>query len=170
MKKKKIMVTIYGNDFQSNPNGDDSEVLIKTLRKGKVYTAECYSDKDTGFGAFAYEYSITPLGNDLIEIHSTEDHINSTEYLFEDDYRHPIVWGGMVYLQAVEFVKKIKKYSVRKPKIWVEEGDHYFAYTIYLKGKTVGEVFSKLAKMYLEIEASLPANIIVLKKRMLNTK
>ena len=164
------MVTIYGNNFKSNPNGDDSEVLIKALGKGKPYNAGLLWDDGTEVGHLSLEYTITPLGNNLVEIHSTEDYINSTEYLFEDDYRHPIVWGGMVYLQAVELIKKIKEYSVRKPQIWVEEGDHYFAYTIYLKGKTVGEVFSKLTKMYLEAEANLPANIIVLKKRMLNTK
>lgn len=170
MKNNKIMVTIYGNDFQSNSNGDDSTVLIKALGKGKPYNASLYWDEDSNVRALPTEYTLTPLGGDLVEIHSNQDYINSTEYLFEDDYRQPITWGGIVYLQAVEFVKKIKKYSVRKPQIWIEEGDHYFAYTMYLKGKTVGEVFSKLTKMYVEAEANLPVNINVLKKRMLNTK
>ncbi len=170
MSKNKLFVTIYGNDFQSSANGDDSAVLIKALGKGKPYNASLYWDEDANVVALPTEYTLTPLGGDLVEIHSKEDHINSTEYLFEDDYRQPITWGGMVYLQAVEFVKKIKKYSVRKPEFWVEEGDHYFAYTIYLKGKTTGEVFSKLAKMYLEIEANIPKNTNALKKQIMDTK
>lgn len=170
MKNNKIMVIIYGNDFQSNPKGDDSEVLIKALGTGKLYNAELYSDDDAKVGALSTGYTISPLGGDLVGIHSTNEYINDIDYLYGDFDRDPLTWGGMNFLHAVEMVRMIKKYSVRKPQIWIEEGDHYFAYTMYLKGKTVGEVFSKLTKMYVEAEANLPVNINVLKKRMLNTK
>jgi len=170
MKQKNVRVFINGNNFKSNPKGDDSEVLIKALGKGKPYNAGLLWDDGTGVGHLSLEYTITPLGNNLVEIHSTEDHINDRDYLYGDDDANPITWGGMNYLNVVELVKSIKKYSVRKPQIWVEESDHYFAYTMYLKGKTVGEVINKLAEMYLEVEANLPANIIVLKKQIINTK
>lgn len=170
MKQKKVQVFIQNDEFPSNPNGDDSEVLIKALGKGKPYNASLYWDEDANVGSLSTEYSITPLGGDFVEIHSTNDYINDAEYLYGDDDQNPLTWGGMSFLNAVELVRMINKYSVRKPQIWVEDGGHYFAYTMYLKGITVGEVFSKLTKMYVEAEASLPVNINVLKKRMLNTK
>lgn len=170
MIQKDIRVFISGSNFQSNPKGDDSEVLIKALGNGKLYNAGLYWDEDAKVGALPTEYTITPLGGDLVEIHSTNDYINDADYLYGDDDQNPLTWGGMNFLNAVELVRMIKKYSVRKPQIWVEDGDHYFAYTMYLKGITVGEVFSKLTKMYVEAEASLPVNINVLKKTMLNTK
>ena len=170
MIKNKITVDIVNDNFESNPKGDDSGVLINALCKNEKYFAEIYWDDDADMGALACEYSLKRVGSNLVEIHSENDHINNIDYLVCDDDLNPITWGGMIYQKTVELVKMVKQYSVSNPQFWVEEGDHYFAYTMYLKGKTVGEVINKLADMYLEVEANIPETIDELKNQIIKTQ